>query len=219
MSTTRLGTVESISVQGANLFAVIRYKGEVLKDMMGNDVNCGRSLAGVPSWTPEKEINMAEILLPLSVAQALQVTNPNLLIGANCIVHLESDVSEYPISATILSEDNARLITRRQMWNIRNMSADGVLDDLTKLRVAADGSISMELYEGISKEIYDQEFHKGMVGVYGTAQDPFRTNEGHMNQLVDFSTKIDEDKVTGIGTKKLRTRNCYAPATVFTGRS
>ena len=85
----KVGTIETVSVQGHNYFAVIRYDGEAMQDMMGNPVRCGRYLAGIPFWTPEATATMAELLIPLNINSTLQVTDPKLMVGARCIVHLK----------------------------------------------------------------------------------------------------------------------------------
>ena len=41
-----------------------------------------------------------------------------------------------------------------------------------------------------------------------------------MDDLIDFGKKITEEAVTGIATaRSLRKKECYLPATVFTGRT
>jgi ribosomal protein S17E len=58
-----------------------------------------------------------------------------------------------------------------------------------------------------------------MVVVYGDNQDPFRTSIKDMSDLVDMSSKQDKNNILGISTRSLRTKECYTPATVFTGRT
>ena len=40
-----------------------------------------------------------------------------------------------------------------------------------------------------------------------------------MSDLVDMSSKQDKNNILGISTRSLRTKECYTPATVFTGRT
>ena len=217
---SKLGKILSVSVQGVSYYVVVRYDGDVLPDMMGNPVNCGRSIAGVPSYTPEEQIAMAEALIPLNINAAIQCTDPKLLIGSRCIVHLENDVSEFPLSVTIISDGDSRALSRRQMWEIRNTNPDAVIDDRTKKSVKANQPGVYTTMEELLEEVYDPEFHGGMVGVYGDYQDAFRTGQKDMKDLIDFSTKQDEKNITGLqGTRSLRTKDCYSPATVFTGRT
>lgn len=209
-----------MSVQGVSYFAVVRYEGITLPDMMGNPVQCGRSIAGVPSHTPENQCTMAEVLIPLNISAALQCTDPKLLVGACCIVHMESDISEFPLSVTILSDVDARSLSRRKMWDIRNTNPDGVIDSRTKKSVKTNDPQIYTTMEELLEEVYDPEFHGGMVGVYGDNQDAFRTSQKDMDDLIDFGKKITEEAVTGITTaRSLRKKECYLPATVFTGRT
>ena len=217
----KVGTIETVSVQGHNYFAAIRYDGEAMQDMMGNPVRCGRYLAGIPFWTPEATATMAELLIPLNINSTLQVTDPKLMVGARCIVHLkgENGKADFPISATITGDDNSRIVDREFLWESRQVNGDGIFDSKTKKIIDAGNTISSSKLDELLGETYDVSSYKGMVVVYGDNQDPFRTSTKDMSDLVDMSSKQDKNNILGISTRSLRTKECYTPATVFTGRT
>lgn len=219
-SSTREGKILSVSIQGNSYFAVIRYEGKVLLDMMGNPVACGRSIAGVPSYTPELTITMTEALIPLNINSSIQCTDPKLLVGSKCIVYMENEKSEFPISAMIISDSDSRSISRKSMWEIRNMNPDAVIDNRSKKYVKEQGTVQYDTLEQLISEVFDPEFHGGAVGFYNDNQDMFRVSTKDMSEYVDFSTKTQEENVTGVaGFRTLRSKLCYMPATVFTGRT
>lgn len=216
---TKQGIIESVSIQGTSIFVVVRYLGEVKKDLMGNPVNCGRTLAGIPSYTPEKLATIAEVMLPLNASAALQITDPKILVGSKCVVHLDPE-SEFPLGVSLMSENDSRVISRRQMWDIRNTNPDGIVDDRTRDSIEKNGTASKSVFNDIYKESYDPEFHKGMVGTYSDIQDPIRTSVRDSGDTIDFSQKQAIKNVTGVeGYRTLRQKDCYLPTTVFTGRT
>lgn len=218
---TRTGTIEFVSVQSHNYFAVIRYDGVTLKDPMGNFVTCGKSIAGVPYWTPEETASLSEILIPLNISSTIQVTDPNLLIGARCIVHLSGirGMDEYPLSATITGLDNSRKVSREYLWKIRNTNGDGIIDRRTKIITESEGYLDKSTLEDLMSERYLIDKYKGFIGVYDNGQDAFRTSQKDMENIVDMSSTQKKSNILGISTKNLRTRECYSLPTVFTGRS
>lgn len=70
----------------------------------------------------------------------------------------------------------------------------------------------------IEREKYEQEFHKGAVGIYGNKQNMYVATESHRGDFVDFEVKQNPKMVIGDVSKTTRTKNCYYPATVLTGR-
>lgn len=221
-SSTKTGKIEHVSIQGHNYYAVARFDGEDLPDMIGNTVPCNRYLAGVLPWTPEKTVTMAEVLIPLNMSSTTQITDPKLMIGSKCLIHLseEEGMKGYPISITLISTDDSRSISRKSMWGIRNISKDSVIDDVSRIYVKENGLVKEEELIAIEGEVYTPDGHKGFIGVYADVQDPFRTSTKDSSDMVDMSSKIDRRFITGIaGTREVRTKECYIPATVFTGRT
>lgn len=217
---TKTGIIESVSVQGLSFFVVVRYDGVLQVDMMGNPVMCGRYLAGIPFYSPEKTASIAEVLIPLNVSAAVQCTDPKLLIGSRCVVHIDEEKDGFPIGVTLMSESDSRIISRQKMWEIRNINPDGVIDDRTRKEVEKDGSVKKESFKNICDETYDPEFHKGVVGVYNNVQDPIRTSVKDNSDTVDFSSRQSKENIAGIdGYRELRQKECYLPTTVFTGKT
>ena len=219
---TRTGKIEHISIQGHNYYGVARYTGVVMQDMMGNDAWCGRYLAGLHPWTPEMSASMAELLIPININSSVQVTDPYLWIGANCIINMAPDkeLLNYPISLTIIGNDDARSIPREDMFKIRNGNVDGVVDELALKKVQMSGTITRGHVERLLSEKYELDYHKGAVGVSGNHQDFFRVSEKDMSKFIDMTKNIGEEDITGLDkTRSLRTKECYMPATLFTGRT
>ena len=105
------------------------------------------------------------------------------------------------------------------MFNLRFESKDGIIDQFTEKKIQLTDSQKAELISILKKEKYDQTFHKGAVGVYGNSQNMFVSNPMHQSTFVDFQQKADEKTVINDVKKEVRKKDCYMPATVFTGKS
>ena len=214
---TRVGSIQSVSIQGTQLFAVIRLEGEVMQDMIGNPVNCGRHLVGLPRYAPEHTATMAELLIPININSSVQAVDPKTLI--DCRVMVFFACTGFPEGATIINNSDARVMTRRELFDLRSRNKDGIIDQLTKKEVQAVSREASKKLEVIQGEVYDPRFHKGAVGIYGSEQSMFVAAPAHQSQYIDFSTRIDKEYTILDVQKETRTKDCYMPATVFTGRS
>lgn len=214
---TRVGSIQSVSIQGTQLFAVIRLEGEPMRDMMGNTVNCGRHLVGLPRYAPESTATMAELLIPININSSIQAVDPKTLI--NCRVMVFFSANGFPEGATIINQPDARVMSRRELFDLRSRNKDGIIDQLTKKEVQAVSKEASKNLEVIQGEVYDPRFHKGAVGVYGSEQSMFVAAPMHQSQYTDFSTRIDKKYTILDVQKEARNKDCYMPATVFTGRS
>lgn len=214
---TRVGSIQSVSIQGTQLFAVIRLEGEPMQDMAGNTVNCGRHLVGLPRYAPESTATMAELLIPININSSVQAVDPKTLIDSRVIVFFTSN--GFPEGATIINQPDARVMSRRELFDLRLRNKDGIIDQLTKKEVEAASKEASKNLEVIQGEVYDPRFHKGAVGVYGSEQSMFVASPIHQSQYADFSTRIDKKYTILDVQKETRKKECYMPATVFTGRS
>lgn len=214
---TDQGKIESVSIQGTQIFVVVRLVGKNLPDMMGNTVSCGRHLVGLPTHAPEHTATMAEVLIPLNMNSSTQVVDPKTLIGSRVQVFFKS--SGFPEGCTLLSNPDARSVSREELFNLRFESKDGIIDQFTEKKIQLTDSQKAELISILKKEKYDQTFHKGAVGVYGNSQNMFVSNPMHQSTFVDFQQKADEKTVINDVKKEVRKKDCYMPATVFTGKS
>lgn len=214
---TRQGRVEAVSVQGNNYFAVIRYSGVQLPDMMGNPVDCGRTLAGIPEFISEDVATMTDLLIPINISAIIQVTDPKLIVGSVCVVYHEKDTA-FPIYAVLASDHDARSLKRKLLFNARMSQQDGLIDDISKKQLEDVGVKDSELAD-LLNERYDPHYHKGYVGSYGSHQNMFTTQESHMHDKKDFLPKVRENYVTSLMGKELRKKECYKPATIITGNS
>lgn len=214
---TRVGSIQSISIQGTQLFAVIRLEGEPMLDMMGNTVNCGRHLVGLPRYAPESTATMAELLIPININSSVQAVDPKTLIDCRVMVFFTS--TGFPEGATIINNSDSRIMTRRELFDLRSRNKDGIIDQLTKKEVKTMSNEASKNLEVIQSEVYDPRFHKGAVGVYGSEQSMFVAAPQHQSQYVDFSSRIDKKYTILDVQKETRQKDCYMPATVFTGRS
>lgn len=214
---TRVGSIQSVSIQGTQLFAIIRLEGEPMQDMIGNTVSCGRHLVGLPRYAPEYTATMAELLIPININSSVQAVDPKTLI--NCRVIVFFTAVGFPEGAIIINNADARVMTRRELFDLRSRNKDGIIDQLTKKEVQSASKEASKNLEAIQSEVYDPRFHKGAVGVYGSEQSMFVASPTHQSQYVDFSTRIDKEYTILDVQKEARTKDCYMPATVFTGRS
>ena len=121
---TDQGKIESVSIQGTQIFVVVRLVGKNLPDMMGNTVSCGRHLVGLPTHAPEHTATMAEVLIPLNMNSSTQVVDPKTLIGSRVQVFFKS--SGFPEGCTLLSNPDARSVSREELFNLRFESKDGI---------------------------------------------------------------------------------------------
>lgn len=212
------GQIESVSVQGTQIFIVARLSGQKLPDMMGNPVNCGRHLVGIPRYAPENNASMAEILIPLNVTSSIQVTDPKTLIGSKVQIFFKSN--GFPEGAMLMGNPDSRDVSREELFNLRLNNKDLIIDQFTKKKMGESDPSKLKKIEESQSEVYDQEFHKGAVGTYGDKQNMFVATESHRGDYVDFSTKGNNKNSALVDTNKTtRKKECYQPTTVFTGRS
>lgn len=214
-SYTEKGEIQSVSIQGSYILVVVRLDGEVLPDMMGNPVRCGRFLVGAPRYAPESTLTMAELLIPINFTFATPISDPKKLIGEKVQVFFRED--GFPDGCILLSMQNSRTLGREYLFNLRKGNQDYIFDDLTKKDIGNDNH-KLEEFKNIKDEVYDPEFHKGMVGTYGDKQNPFVATKSHMHDLADFSVRTNESVIVTDATRKVREKDCYMPTTVFTGR-
>ena len=80
MAYSEIGEIQTVSLQGSQIFVVVRLVGETLSDMMGNPVQCGQYLVGIPKGAPEHTATMAELLIPINMTYATQISDPKFLI-------------------------------------------------------------------------------------------------------------------------------------------
>lgn len=213
---TEQGVIESVSIQGTQVFAVVRLAGFVLPDMMGNPVRCARHLVGIPKYAPEHTASMAEVLIPININSSIQVTNIATFIDAKVQVFFRGD--GFPECAMLCSDSDSRAISREEMFNWRRENKDYIIDGFTKKKIDITDYEKSVMLGDIEREKYEQEFHKGAVGIYGNKQNMHVATESHRGDFVDFEVKQNPKMVIGDVSKTTRTKNCYYPATVLTGR-
>lgn len=215
---TEQGQIESVSLQGTQIFVVVRLTGKVLPDMMGNPVNCGRHLVGIPKYAPENNASMAELLIPLNMNSSVQVTEPKTLIGSRVQVFFRSN--GFPEGAMLMGNPDSRDMSREELFNLRLNNRDLIIDQFTEKKIKESDPEKLNKVKDLQKEVYDQEFHKGAVGTYGDKQNMFIATESHRADYVDFSQREAKKDAAIVDTNKTtRKKDCYKPATVFTGRS
>jgi len=157
---TDQGKIESVSIQGTQIFVVVRLVGKNLPDMMGNTVSCGRHLVGLPTYAPEHTATMAEVLIPLNMNSSVQVVDPKTLIGSRVQVFFKS--SGFPEGCTLLSNPDARSVSREELFNLRFESKDGIIDQFTEKKIQLTDSQKAELISILKKEKYIYRFNKSL---------------------------------------------------------
>ena len=215
MAYSEIGEIQTVSLQGSQIFVVIRLVGETLSDMMGNPVQCGQYLVGIPKGAPEHTATMAELLIPINMTYATQISDPKFLIGARVQVFFTKE--GFPTGCILMANSDARIISRRAMFDYRLSNKDKIFDSRLKDKLKNRGIL--ENFNKLSNEVYDTTFHKGFVGTYGESQNMFIATPSHMEDIIDFEQKVDPSVVRTDSYKTIRTKECYMPTTVFTGKT
>ena len=103
------------------------------------------------------------------------------------------------------------------MFDYRLSNKDKIFDSRLKDKLKNRGIL--ENFNKLSNEVYDTTFHKGFVGTYGESQNMFIATPSHMEDIIDFEQKVDPSVVRTDSYKTIRTKECYMPTTVFTGKT
>lgn len=211
------GIIESVSPQGDNTFAVIRRKGDDIKDVDLNVVKINTYLFGNKYNLPESQVSLHELLIPLDISGNITTINYEQLIGEEAMVEVRGG---RPIMAYIdIQAGIPRSIHPVAIEQARLKSDD--LDISSKEAVdhlKAIGYGDAEIKD-VTKQFYETLDVNGKLISYGTVATYHKTSQQDGKSEVDITKKgILASSVTGLPSSQLKEKSCHSHIGIFSAK-
>jgi hypothetical protein len=212
-----IGTIETISPQGDNIYAIIRRKGDAVFDTEGSSVYINSHIYTQDmayTMLPDSTKSLSETLIQLDIGISIYLAKLEKLIGKEVLVSIEDGFVRY---AEIIDADKSpRLISAKDIATARRLSSNISQIDSTgieylKQQGYTDGQITSTLSENIGNNKLN-----GVVIKYGDAAvyDAISKSEVSSRKNMEASSSI----VTGIPASKLKNKTCHIHIKAFSAK-
>ena len=211
------GIIESVSPQGDYTFAVVRRKGDEVKDVDLNVVRANTYLFGNKYNLPESQVSLHELLIPLDISGNITTINYEQLIGEEVMVEVRGG---RPIMAYLdIKVKTPRSIHPKDIDQARLLSDD--LDISSKEAVDHLKAVGYkeEEIKDVTKQFYETLEVNGKIISYGTVVTNHKTSQQDGKSEQDITKKgILESSVTGLPTTKLKEKSCHSHIGIFSAK-
>lgn len=205
------GIVYTVSIQGSNVYMVVRKQGRKLKDVDGNIVYVDQGLYGNRYNVPEDKLTMTEVLLPTNIDTRWTFMDYSKLVGSTVKVEIYDDIPRL-VHVQPGGASEARVAPRDIISRARATNDDMVLSNPDAYNMLAAFGIPKNLVDMISKE----KLVGGTVS-YGAAIAPDKISQDDISTGADLSESQESGIVTGIPEAKLKEKPCHKHPVILGG--
>ena len=212
-----IGTIETISPQGDNLYAIIRRKGDAVFDTEGSSVYINSHIYTQDmayTMLPDSTKSLSETLIQLDIGMSIYLAKLEKLIGKEVLVSIEDGFVRY---AEIIDPDkNPRLISAKDIATARRLSSNISQIDSTGIEyLKQQGYTNGQITSTLSENIGNNKLN-GVVIKYGDAAvyDAISKSEVSSRKNMEISSSI----ATGIPASKLKNKTCHIHIKAFSAK-
>lgn len=212
-SFSEIGTIESLSPQGEKLYATIRRKGDLAKDIEGNDVRINTYLFGNLYNIPEANLTLSEVLIPIDIDLSIAKTNADSLISRTVTVYMEEGV---PVYAKLLDDKNARTISPEDLRKARKFSANPTTIDKNGIDFLQKSGYGISEIEATIAESIGANSIDGKTVKYGDQSTYDAISKSEQALRYDMSASLPI--ATNIPASQLKNKTCHLQIKAFSAK-
>ena len=212
-----IGTIETISPQGDNVYAIIRRRGDAVFDTEGSNVYINSHIYTQDmayTMLPDSTKSLSETLIQLDIGISIYLAKLEKLIGKEVLVSIEDGFVRY---AEIIDPDkNPRLISAKDIATARRLSSNISQIDSTGIEyLKQQGYTNGQITSTLSENIGNNKLN-GVVIKYGDAAvyDAISKSEVSSRKNMEISSSI----ATGIPASKLKNKTCHIHIKAFSAK-
>lgn len=212
-----VGTIETISPQGDNVYAIIRRRGDAVFDTEGSNVYINSHIYTQDmayTMLPDSTKSLSETLIQLDIGMSIYLAKLEKLIGKEVLVSIEDGFVRY---AEIIDPDkNPRLISAKDIATARRLSSNISQIDSTGIEyLKQQGYTGGQIASTLSENIGNNKLN-GVVIKYGDAAvyDAISKSEVSSRKNMEISSSI----ATGIPASKLKNKTCHIHIKAFSAK-